>query len=65
MMSDRWTRHPLSPSDLADERARMVRIYAGEGIEISSFTCDECPARFSCVLAFDAYSTDGDCLAEK
>lgn len=65
-MSDGWTtKDPLSPADLADERERMVRIYAAEGIEISSFTCDECSARFKCVLAFDAYNTDGDCLAEK
>lgn len=66
MTLDELTRSiPLSQTELADERERMVAIYAGEGIEVDNFTCDECGLRFSCLLAFDAYNTDGDCLAEK
>lgn len=56
---------PLTPEALAEDRARMVAIYEAEGIEISTFTCDDCGMRFTCGLAFDAYNTDGDCLAEK
>lgn len=29
------------------------------------FTCDNCVACKTCEFAFDAYNTDGDCLAEK
>jgi hypothetical protein len=55
----------LTPEALSDERERLVLMYAGEGINITKFTCDDCAARFACLLAFDAYNTDGDCLAEK
>ena len=30
-----------------------------------TFTCDHCISVHKCVFAFDAYNTDGDCLAEK
>lgn len=29
------------------------------------FTCDGCHHRTYCRYAFDAYNTDGDCLADK
>lgn len=29
------------------------------------FTCDSCAHAPCCALAFDAYNTDGDCLADK
>ncbi|MGN6103518.1 MAG: hypothetical protein ACTHU0_00195 [Kofleriaceae bacterium] len=28
-------------------------------------TCDDCPHTATCPWAFDAYNTNGDCLAEK
>ena len=28
-------------------------------------TCTNCPENKSCLYAFDAYNTNGDCLAEK
>ena len=56
---------PLTPAELAYDRERVVRLYAREGISISTFTCDDCAARFKCKMAFDVYNTDGDCLAEK
>jgi hypothetical protein len=66
LIADNITRkEAMTPEALADERERMVSIYAGEGIDIAKFTCDDCGARFTCLLAFDAYNTDGDCLAEK
>jgi len=30
-----------------------------------NFTCDSCPDVNTCEYAFDLYSTNGDCLAEK
>lgn len=33
--------------------------------EIKNFTCDECEDKENCVLVFDAYNTDGDCLLMK
>lgn len=30
-----------------------------------AFTCDGCSRAPVCVLAFDPYNTDGDCLDEK
>jgi MoaA/NifB/PqqE/SkfB family radical SAM enzyme len=33
--------------------------------EIDKFTCDDCPRKNECMWAFDAYNTDGDCLADK
>lgn len=33
--------------------------------ELADFTCFRCPARNRCELAWDAYNTQGDCLAEK
>jgi len=35
------------------------------GYSITEFTCDECKSRFTCHYVFDAYNTDGDCLANK
>lgn len=58
-------KEPLTPEALAEDRARMIAIYKGEGVEIAAFTCDDCGARFTCGLAFDAYNVDGDCLMEK
>jgi hypothetical protein len=46
---------------------RVDAIAAAEriGIQIVSFTCDDCPSAPSCEFAFDLYNTNGDCLAEK
>lgn len=35
------------------------------GIVITEFTCDDCEHRYLCDCVFDAYNTDGDCLASK
>lgn len=34
-------------------------------VEIHEFTCADCGQVKSCPFAFDAYNTDGDCIAEK
>lgn len=56
---------PLTDAELAADRARMVDLYRQHVGEIESFTCDDCGARYTCKLVFDAYNTDGDCIAEK
>ncbi len=56
---------PLTDAQLAADRAKIVAMYAEHGEAIDAFTCDDCGARFTCTLVFDAYNTDGDCLAEK
>lgn len=55
----------LTDEELAADRARLVSEYAAQGYETKSFTCDTCDARHVCLLAFDLYNLDGDCLAEK
>jgi hypothetical protein len=32
---------------------------------LEDFTCDACGRRHVCLLAYDLYSTNGDCLYEK
>lgn len=49
-----------SAEELAQRRAESVEAF-GE----LKFTCDDCPAAKTCDFSFDAYNTDGDCLAEK
>lgn len=66
MTVDNITRKvPLTPQELAADRARIVEMYREHVGTIEKFTCDDCGARFTCKLVFDAYNTDGDCLAEK
>lgn len=51
---------PWTTEELAGMRWR-----ASSEFDVHAFTCDDCPARHKCELAFDPYNTDGDCLAEK
>lgn len=51
--------------DRTDEELGASRAEVAAMFGIEKFTCDECPARKTCKWAFDAYNTDGDCLAEK
>lgn len=48
---------------LASIRAKAVSDFADMGVD--QFTCDNCPERRVCLYVFDAYNTDGDCLADK
>lgn len=48
-----------------EEQLQAQRKEVADLFKIESFTCDACPARRTCDFAFDAYNTDGDCLAEK
>lgn len=55
---------PLTEEELAELRESAVKFCNEHGYS-DNFTCDRCDARFTCTLAYDAYNTDGDCLAEK
>jgi MoaA/NifB/PqqE/SkfB family radical SAM enzyme len=48
-----------------EEQLAAMRAESAEPFGITEFTCDKCPARYTCEWAFDAYNTNGDCLAEK
>lgn len=65
-MNDNITRQiPLTSEELSVERDALQQTYLQQGVNIKEFTCDTCSARFRCLLAFDLYNIDGDCLAEK
>lgn len=53
----------VTPTELAADRADAIRVQRLD--PDIKFTCDKCGLRLVCDLAFDAYNTDGDCLAEK
>ena len=58
-------RSPLKLFELAEERKSVRTSDARGSAPDTSFTCDECRDAPICVLAFDPYNTNGDCLAEK
>lgn len=53
------------PVPITEEEAQALRAKAVHLVGEQKFTCDDCPARLSCTLSYDAYNTNGDCLAEK
>lgn len=55
----------IEPPRRTDEQLAITRAEVVREFSIEKFTCDDCPERWSCFLAFDPYNTDGDCLAEK
>lgn len=59
---NKWVREPIAQEQLDAERARSV---AFSGEPDGGFTCDACTFAPRCVLAFDGWNTNGDCLAEK
>ena len=67
--SDPFDHEPLGEEELARERTRLVVMYKEQlAVDLEphgSFTCDNCTRAPVCDLAFDAYNTDGDCLASK
>jgi len=48
-----------------DDEIAIVREKTALKFGIEKFTCDDCPARYTCEWAFDPYNTNDDCLAEK
>lgn len=49
----------------SEEELADLRQITSSSFGIDKFTCDECPARYTCEWAFDPYNTDDDCLAAK
>lgn len=54
---------PRTPEELKRDRARLIQMAGRYAPAV--YTCDDCGAAPTCKLAFDAYNSDGDCLAEK
>lgn len=66
LYGDEWTfAHARSKEELARVRAMIVAQYDITGYTPEEFTCDTCVRAPICKLAFDLYSTNGDCLWEK
>ncbi len=58
-------KHACLDVTMAIERARVVAIYANQGLGINYFTCDGCIEKYECPYVYDSYNVDGDCLAMK
>lgn len=58
---------PMTEEEVAASRAWAVEGAALDGFPVDGkgYTCDGCVRVKNCLLAFDRYNTDGDCLAEK
>lgn len=48
-----------------DRALRFWRAHISDRSPVGGFSCDGCPTAPRCAWAFDAYNTDGDCLAIK
>lgn len=49
----------------SESSAEKTRAEVAALFDIERFTCDDCPRKYECQWAFDAYNTEGDCLADK
>jgi hypothetical protein len=49
----------------SDKELAEIRYEVATEWDIQEFSCDACGARRTCPFVFDAYNTNGDCLAEK
>ena len=58
LFSENWT-----DEQLAEFRENGLSII--QKWDSNQFTCDTCELKRNCQLVFDAYNTDGDCLAMK
>lgn len=58
---------PRTDDELRAERAESIAWHAEHHGRIidRGFTCDNCPMKAICSLAFDGYNTEGDCLYDK
>jgi MoaA/NifB/PqqE/SkfB family radical SAM enzyme len=53
------------PERLRAKQLQKTRTEVAALFDIEQFTCDDCPRKHECQWAFDAYNTNGDCLADK
>lgn len=58
-----WVK-PLTDAEVEAIKKLMSEAAAQHGFS-DIFTCDECASNRTCIYAYDAYCTQGDCLAEK
>lgn len=67
LADDPWTwREPVSDDELEAARAdSLAWLNREDHTHEGPFTCDDCPRKAVCVLAFDPYNTEGDCLYDK
>lgn len=60
---------PLTDAELAADRKlqldHLQRLIVIDNPAAFEYTCDRCSDNRVCVLVFDGYNTDGDCLASK
>jgi len=58
---------PISREEVLELRKSAIIKYGGmcNGIVIPEFTCDTCKLVTKCLLAYDLYNTNGDCLVDK
>lgn len=54
----------MTPTPEQKEYVKTARQH-GHVDRVEDFSCYECPDSEKCPFAYDAYNTNGDCLAEK
>lgn len=63
---DPWTRQaPITDAALSAIKADAVDELKQFGSETDTFTCDGCSRAKICLLVYDQYNTNGDCLYDK
>lgn len=50
--------------EIGAEQARNIAVGRPMAL-VASITCEQCVWRKTCLFSYDAYNTDGDCLASK
>ena len=60
---DQWTHAvPLTEKQIETASNGIKHDLTELGYYFKYITCDNCDIKSTCVLAFDIYNTDGDCL---
>lgn len=68
-IGEEWIHAAPITQEQLEERQSAALVYhqelTGRPMELHLFTCHDCPGRRFCVLAYDSYNTQGDCLLNK
>ena len=57
---------PLTPEEFADLRKDCQEdCFRSYGFTPVAYTCDSCEKKFVCMLVFDLYNLNGDCINDK
>jgi len=63
IQSDEWTRPvPLTEDQIVELSDSIKHILTELSDNFEYITCDKCDRNAKCILAFDSYNIDGDCL---